>query len=52
MNHSLMYLTGLDAETLKEELLCFISEGEYSTDLDFVEQLVEFIEEDLSRAKE
>ena len=43
---NLEYLKELDAETVKEELICFLQEEEMD---DFTEEFVKFINEDLSR---
>ena len=43
---NLEYLKELDAETVKEELICFLQEEEMD---DFTEEVVKFINEDLSR---
>ena len=48
------FLEKLDAETLKEELLSFLEDGEEIVELtslgEFEEQLEEYIKEDLSRS--
>ena len=42
---NLEYLKELEAETVKEELICFLQEEEMD---DFTEEFVKFINEDLS----
>lgn len=48
------FLEKLDAETLKEELLSFLEDGEEIVELtslgEFEEQFEEYIKEDLSRS--
>lgn len=50
MEHKIEFLTELDAETLKEELLQFLSCEDIEVDSieDFSEQFVNYIEEDFS----
>lgn len=43
---NLEYLKKLDAETVKEELICFLQEEEMD---DFTEEFINFISDDLSR---
>lgn len=51
---SMDFLTNLDSETLKEELLAFLELGDDELDIssmgEFEEQFVEFIKDDLSYA--
>lgn len=48
------FLSGLDAKTLKAELLAFLDLGDDDIDIsslgDFEEQFIEFIKDDFSRA--
>ncbi len=48
------FLSGLDAETLKAELLAFLDLGDDDVDIsslgDFEEQFIEFIKDDFSCA--